>query len=322
MEYLKRVIASSVIRSSHQGESHGGLYLVDLNSDKVQKVLDWDDCSIDWEGRGADRGLRGIAFYNKDIYIAASDEIFIFDKEFSIKNSIQNQYLKHCHEIYINDDNLYLTSTGFDSLLIYNIPSKKFIGGYHLKLGKLKQRLRNTLNLRVSPQIKMFNPHSGNGPAQGESWHINNVFVENYAIYIAGTGLGELLSIRDEKLFKHAQIPLGTHNARPFNRGILLNNTKSDRVEYMSLTGEIYHSFPIIKYQQNELSHTNLPKDHARQAFGRGLCVLQNNFIIVGSSPATISVYSLSENCLVKTINITKDIRNSIHGLEVWPFDD
>jgi len=32
---------------------------------------------IDWVGRGADRGLRGIVFYDGNIYIAASDEIFI-----------------------------------------------------------------------------------------------------------------------------------------------------------------------------------------------------------------------------------------------------
>ena len=291
MENLKRVIASSVIRSSHQGESHGGLYLVDLNKDKVEKVLDWDDCSIDWEGRGADRGLRGIAFHNEDIYIAASDEIFIFDRKFTVKNSIRNQYLKHCHEIYIHNDNLYITSTRFDSLLIYHIPSKKFVGGYHLKLGKLKQRLRNRLNARVLPRMKIFNPNTSDGPVQGESWHLNNVFCENNVIYIAGTGLGELVLIQDEKLFKYARIPVGTHNTRPFKNGILLNNTVSERVEFMSLLGEIHHSLPIIKYQQSELSHTNLPKDHARQAFGRGLCsfswiITRHNIcILVESKP-------------------------------------
>lgn len=58
---LPTVIASSVIRTSSQGESHGGLYLVDLETGSFEQVLDWNDGSISWEGRGAERGLRGIA---------------------------------------------------------------------------------------------------------------------------------------------------------------------------------------------------------------------------------------------------------------------
>ena len=64
----------------------------------------------------------------------------------------------------------------------------------------------------------------------------------------------------------------------------------------------------------------DLPKDHARQAFGRGLCVANNNLIIGGSSPATISVYQLGQPVALKTVNLTMDVRNSIHGLEIYPF--
>ena len=71
---LPTLIASSVIRSAHQGESHGGVYLVDMEAGTFDQVIDWNDTSISWEGRGADRGLRGIAFYKGLIYLAASDE--------------------------------------------------------------------------------------------------------------------------------------------------------------------------------------------------------------------------------------------------------
>ena len=55
------LVASSVVRGSHQGESHGGVFLVDLVNQRVEQKLDWNTVSIDWQGRGADRGLRGIA---------------------------------------------------------------------------------------------------------------------------------------------------------------------------------------------------------------------------------------------------------------------
>jgi hypothetical protein len=42
---------------------------------------------------------------------------------------------------------------------------------------------------------------------------------------------------------------------------------------------------------------------------------------VAGSSPATISLYGLDSADPVKTINLTMDVRNAVHGLEIWPFD-
>jgi len=80
MDKLPRVIATSVVRSAHQGESHGGVYLIDLNSGQYDQVIDWNDESINWEGRGGDRGLRGIAFHNNRVFLAVSNEIFVYDR--------------------------------------------------------------------------------------------------------------------------------------------------------------------------------------------------------------------------------------------------
>src|SRR5205814_2004977 len=37
MDKLPRVIATSVVRSAHQGESHGGVYLIDLNTNSFSR---------------------------------------------------------------------------------------------------------------------------------------------------------------------------------------------------------------------------------------------------------------------------------------------
>ena len=40
-----------------------------------------------------------------------------------------------------------------------------------------------------------------------------------------------------------------------------------------------------------------------------------------GSSPSTVTLYDLAQNERVLSVNLTMDVRNAIHGLEVWPFD-
>lgn len=116
--YLPVIICSSVIRSTKRGDSHGGIYLIDLEKDIVKQVIDWNDELIDWDGRGGERGLRGIAFYEDMIIIAASNKILFFDQNFKMIKYFSNKYLKSCHERYIKDKFLYLSSTGFDSILI------------------------------------------------------------------------------------------------------------------------------------------------------------------------------------------------------------
>ncbi len=68
---LPKLILTSVVRGSQQGESHGGIYTVDFELQQGEQHVDWNTSDIDFEGRGADRGLRGIAFDGDDIYIAA-----------------------------------------------------------------------------------------------------------------------------------------------------------------------------------------------------------------------------------------------------------
>ena len=84
---------------------------------------------IDWQGRGWDRGLRGIAFDGETVYIAASDELFAYTPDFQLLGSWRNRYLKHCHEICRHERTLFLTSTGFDSILGFDLDAQSFSFG-------------------------------------------------------------------------------------------------------------------------------------------------------------------------------------------------
>ena len=81
-------------------------------------------------------------------------------------------------------------------------------------------------------------------------------------------------------------------------------------------------AFKIATYDEGEIEFAGIDDSSvARQAFGRGLCPVSDRFVAGGSSPSTISLYDLKANQKVGSVNLTMDIRNAIHGLEVWPFD-
>ncbi len=304
-----KLLATSVVRGSYQGESHGGVYLIDLEKQDVQQMLDWNTADIDWQGRGWDRGLRGIAFAKGRVYIAASDELYAYTPDFQLIGSWRCDYLKHCHEICVHENTLFLTSTAYDSILGFDLDKEIFHWALHV----------DTDGLKFIGGV--YDPNGDEGPLQLNKLHLNNVCAADGGMYISGRKSGGMLLFNGEILQMSATLPQGTHNAQPFRGGMLFCDTEADAVRYASRSGEEDRAIRVPKYDPAELSHADMDDTSiARQGFARGLCVLSDRLVASGSSPSTISVHDLQDGETVLSVNLTMDIRNAIHGLEVWPY--
>ena len=308
---LPKLIATSVVRGSVQGESHGGIYTVDFEKKEAEQHVDWNTSNIDFEGRGADRGLRGIAFDDEDIYIAASDELFCYDKNFKLKVSFKNRYLKHAHEICRMERRIFISSTGFDSLLSFNLDTKQFDWAFHLRKEYDKW------------SGGTFNPQRESGPRAVNDFHINMVHVDEDGIFLSGLRTNSLLYLTPENTIEMVcELPSGTHNPRLWNDGVIFNDTVSDCVRYVPREGESL-AFKVITYKESDIEFSGIDDSNiARQGFARGLCTIDDRFVAVGSSPSTISLYDTKTKQMVGSVNLSMDIRNAIHGLELWPFSE
>ena len=244
---LPKLILTSVVRGSQQGESHGGIYTVDFEDQQGQQHVDWNTSDIDFEGRGADRGLRGIAFDGDEIYIAASDELFCYDQSFAIQNSYKNRYLKHTHEICRMERRLILTSTGFDSLLAFNLDTKKFDWGFQLRQ-EYGEWTGHT-----------FDPQTNQGPRLVNDFHVNMVRVDDRGIFLSGLHTDGLLFLTSSNAIKIVcDLPAYTHNPQLWKDGVLFNDTASDCVRYVPQQGQ-EQAYKIITLSLIHISEPTRP---------------------------------------------------------------
>ena len=308
---LPKLIATTVVRGSRQGESHGGVFLVDFEKQCVEQHIDLNPSKTVFEGRGGDRGLRGIAFSGNDILIAASNELFCCGRSFKIRTSNKNRYLKGCHEICRMEQRIFLTSTEFDSLLAFDLNKKQFVWGFHL------QRQYDQWSGHT------FDPLSDMGPRPVNNFHINMVYADRTGIYLSGLLTNALLHLNSKmEVSEICSLPAGVHNARPYRDGLLLNDTASDCVRYVGADGR-NQAFKIVTYDEADIEFAGIDDPNvARQGFGRGLCPVDDRFVAGGSSPSTISLYDLQANQKIGSVNLSMDIRTTIHGLEIWPYQD
>jgi hypothetical protein len=305
-----KLLTTSVVRGSQQGQSHGGVYLVDLAAQAVTRTLDWNRADIDWQGRGWDRGLRGIAFDGDKIYIAASDELFAFSPDFRRIASWRSPYLRHCHEIAVHERTLFLTSTGFDSILGFDLDRQRFHWALHVE----------EKDYRFGGQV--YDPATEKGPLMLNKLHLNNVWCDANGMYVTGLRTGGMLHFNGRSILMSAELPAGTHNARPYRDGVLFNDTAANALRYAGRSSDAEdRAMRVPEYPETELLHADLDQSGvARASFARGLCALTGSLVAGGSSPSTVSVYDLAANKRLVSVNLTMDVRNAIHGLAVWPY--
>lgn len=307
MGRLPMLLASSVIRGTVLGESHGGIYLVNLDRGTADLKLDWNTTDIDIGGRGGDRGLRGIAFCGEHILVAANSELLVLDQDFHVIESFTNPYLQHCHEICVANNRVYLAATGFDSVLIFDLRTKRFTEGWHLGA------LGDSLNFRC------YDPSTLAGPAASHVFHINSITASETSIWFSGLNTPGLLHMDGKGLRLAAPLPQGTHNAQLLHGGVLYNDTESERVCY-SLNGATTE-MAVPEFDPRAIINIErFASAVARPRFARGLCALQDGLVAGGSSPSTISIYDLRDHKRVMQTNLSMDVRNAVHGLAVWPY--
>jgi len=305
---VTKILASSVIRSTHRGDSHGGIYLVDIESGKSEQVVDWNNPEINWEGRGGDRGIRGLAIYYDGLYAVAGNELFVYDKNtFELLGSFPSKYLKLTHESWINWTNecLYVCAGGTDSVLIFDLKKEEWVKGW--------------CHPRGANASHWFDPRTDEGRVtdlEGGHMHLDSVIAEDRYLYYSGAFTDKLWRI-DEITGETVALQLcqgDTHNARPYRNGYLYNKSAQSITIYEE-DGVLNKVWRTPHYDPASLTNTHLPGDHARQGYTRGMVTVGDQ-IICGTSPATINVFDFNTpGAPVSSIQLTNDIRNSICGM-------
>ncbi|MSQ97906.1 MAG: hypothetical protein EXR85_01185 [Xanthomonadales bacterium] len=303
-----KLLTTSVVRGSHTLGSQGGVYLIDLEHQAVVQTLDWNKADIGWQGRGWERGFRGIAFDKETVFLAAGDELFAYSPDFRRIASWRNRYLKHCDEIVVYGRTLFLASTGFDSILAFDLDTQEFNWAMQVK------------EKDFHFQGSTFDPRLDDGPLMLNKLHINNVYCDSNGMYISGLQTGGMLHFNGKTVLMSAELPSGSHNARPFRDGVLFNDSAAHVLRYSGRNSDAEdRAMAVPAFAAKDLLHDH--SDGAEPGFARGLCVLSTTVIAGGSSPSTVSLYDLAANCRLLSVNLSTDVRNAILGLVCWPYD-
>jgi hypothetical protein len=299
---LPVILVSSVHRSSINNQAHGGVYLINLENNKYENL--WlAKHEIDLHGRGGERGFRGIAFWKNKTYIALHNGIQIYNQNFDCIGTIETDYLGHIHEICIWEHMLYVVSTQYDSIVVFDLKTNKMIN-----------------RLTIAYNEKKFSYKINIVPNKKDLLHINNVYVDSRGIFCSGTNFSNLLLINNNMINVFAKSTGDTHNCRPYVDGqIICNDTTNGRISILNYFGKVINFINVKKFALKDMTNVDSSEKIAKQPFARGLA-FNEDIIIGGSSPDMISVYDRQTMALIKNIHLSMNATHCIHGLEIYPY--
>jgi hypothetical protein len=81
----------------------------------------------------------------------------------------------------------------------------------------------------------------------------------------------------------------------------------------------VIESFTVTQFDPKDIDQLSTSEKIARSSFGRGLAVWPaegRQYFCAGSSPATVALYKSGSPTPLKTVQISKDVRHAVHGLE------
>jgi len=306
--FLMNIIAvTTVNRGSQPGEGHGGVYLLDLDGGQSAHVLDWQRPTIDWSGHGGGRGLRGLAVHGDQVFIAGSDELFRFTPDFELLGVHTSPYLGQTQAVACFEGRVYVVSAAYDAVLALDLETGRFDWGLQIA--------DDEGGLRGMP----FDPNSGLGPSAAYRLRLNSLYCDPRGMFISGSRSHGLLHFDGKRIVRLVTLPVGVHDARPWRGGVVFNDTEAEAVRF--LTPESNRVFEVPRFPEGALESRSFEDPVlARQAFARGLCVLDGSLFASGSSPLTVSVHDLDTMKTNLRINLSTDVRQSIHTLAPWPF--
>ena len=304
-----KIICSTVVRAAKQGDMHGGLYVIDIDSGKVVHHAPYEMDFVNDNERGGERGLRGICVLPDRIIVSDSAGFIELDKNtYQIKRTHSDRdYFKSIHEICFSNGFLWVTSTAYDAVakldLDFNV-----LDFWEIKGNSLESSKELTGKVSISSEEK----------TSDDNYHINSIFADNGKVLVAGllTPLYDIETMEEVCAIPYLQahghkIHSFVHNFYKYEDMTIANLTSFNALGISKNNVD----FSIHKIPRS--SHVTYHIDSiAKNNWNRGLA-RKDNILLIGSSPARILVYDLETDEFIKEIKLEEDMKHAIHGLEI-----
>ncbi len=318
------IVYFDTVRRKRPVKEGGELVKLDWETKKVLKKMPIfptePEVETDPNPRGNSRGGKGIIVTGSEVFVGTYHTILAFDHDLNLKRRITNNLFVNIHEMCLDGDNIWASSTTIDCAIKVN-PTGKTIKTWWPREERLLQERYELFPLAIDKQAdnRIAHIHEELGQRPSHT-HLNCVTKIGDRTFVLLNRLGVLVQIEPELkiIIDDLQIK-NSHSAkitpdgkqvaicRSFNHGILFFNLETGQcTKKIDLVG-----FPGVR----DLEKTYPDQPFNKSIFVRGLDFISPTRFLVGISPASILEIDLEKNTLIDMFQHADEVGDAVHGL-------
>ncbi|WP_243370862.1 hypothetical protein [Geotalea sp. SG265] len=314
-----RVFATTVKRGEANPEMTGFLLEIDWARNCVirQIPIPMDTTNPYWNSRGGNRGGRGIVATKTKLFVATATSILVYNQNLDQIGEISHPYLAGLHELFIDHDGIWVTSTVHDLVMKLDFNGAiidTWWGSESLLLQKYFGFSGRELNLSMSFPEATFEKQYDEY-CKDERLHINSVFAQEGSVYVLCNRKNAIIKIRplpEEIIIVDNELH-SPHNLIITSEGIaVVNNTQKQSINIYDL-----RQYRLLTEIGTGIFDQSESEQFASSGWQRGLAPVKDSIYLVGTSPAAIFEVDISTNKIGQICHIDSDVRHCIHGLAV-----
>ena len=271
--------------------------------------------------RGNSRGGKGIVALDGEILVATYHSILVFDHELQLKRKIDNPLFVGIHEMDLDGEHLWVSSTAIDLALKVDFWGSASEWWWPREIPELRERY-GLEAMQVDKRADNRLLHLDTERSQVHHTHLNAVCVHGGAVYALLNSQGILFRIGpspgvivEDKLLK------GAHSPRIIDGGRLLAvcGTKSRAVLFYELAnGQLVKRVNLLALDPVRRLYEEHPDQPFNQSiFVRGLTMIDERRMLVGISPAALIELDWTSGELHGFHVHSDDDGDAVHGVAV-----
>ena len=341
-----RLVVTVIHRGAPQGED-GLVYVVDWETKTVLRTFQPPGALVEDypDDGGGPRGYRGVCFARDLCYVASADTLYGYDSSWELRHQVTHPLFADLHEIAWDGDAFWVTSTGIDAVLRVSLEGTLLDEFF---LGELPSGDRELLGIpersidRTSDHRMLLYPGW-----QTHVAHPNGVQIVNGQPYITLFLQGAVISLdpltvlwQDDRYYgSHSGRLIGEdlHLAASFQTALLVaqrtNGTSTEiSIEDDSFTdsrGRVKKALQgaviaidsrgglLRELLRRAPSRLNPQPLRDRPGWARGLRVIDDRHVLVGSSPASVALVDTEQQTVVERIVLSERMGDAVFAVEV-----
>ncbi len=315
-----KFVVSTVVRNTPKSRpTSGRLFLCDFIEKSILKVQDIPAPlfpSSDDNPRGGVRGGRGIGVHNDFVYVASYDAIHIYDLQLQYCRSISHPLFAGIHEILVEDDGVWVTSTWLDLLLKVDFDGGVLHTWYYRNDEDLCAKLELPCNAVLEYSHDYRSDLKGGLPSL-KMVHLNSIrkmgddeYILTFGMCKNGTeqyDVPQFHAVRYNVVSGMATILFSHHVNFPAHNAEMLNDSKL-----------IFNDSQAMYVVVADILKNEIQKEvSVPGTWLRGLVAYDVNAVFVGSAPAVVYQIDLERGTIVNECVLSTGLNEAVHGMAI-----